>query len=398
MKNLIFLLVPIVFLSCTSTMKMQLLNYDPPEDTSIPTQGNVLIINNVSTGASLELSDKKPANSVFHFFTNGKRTLPKDSYIVKANARHDSIQAQYCIQALVDELVNNSTFDSVSNINYSGKINSQTADSLCNLYRCSSLIILDKLQIESDYLFFRHMQDIKTVSETHIEYITEVRPYTRPNRGDIRTLNRTCKSLPAKPYNGPRSTTVTTYTTHTDLYSMTSIKNEVDCNWKVYIAKSNQFSEPIHTHLDITNNYPHIYAKNYCELPMHVSDSISLYTMLFNNYNTLSTDINMNISARLVYSLVPTIREVYVYGNKEFQEAEIHLLNNDWESARTCWEPNIENIDHEIAYCACYNMAIYYEVMGDLETAIEFASMGANKYNKQKAVDYLKELKNRLPK
>lgn len=82
-------------------------------------------------------------------------------------------------------------------------------------------------------------------------------------------------------------------------------------------------------------------------------------------------------------------------GNDKFKWAKSRVRAKDWEDARELWENALEEDPKEkVKGRAAYNLALYYEVMGDLETAREYARM-ASKYGIGQGINYENNLRRR---
>jgi Family of unknown function (DUF6340) len=89
-------------------------------------------------------------------------------------------------------------------------------------------------------------------------------------------------------------------------------------------------------------------------------------------------------------------RKYYKKGPLDFENAKLNVKANDWEGAKEIWTKYINDPDQKLAGYANYNMALYYEIQGDLEKAKEWAQKSYTKYYHKPAYQYLNQLKQRI--
>ncbi len=89
-----------------------------------------------------------------------------------------------------------------------------------------------------------------------------------------------------------------------------------------------------------------------------------------------------------------TRRSYYRSGNNDFQRAAYFMDNGAYDKAAQIWEQYIGSGNRSLAGNALLNLAVYYELKGDVDQAIDFAAKAAAKKN-ELALNYLKTLKNR---
>lgn len=89
-------------------------------------------------------------------------------------------------------------------------------------------------------------------------------------------------------------------------------------------------------------------------------------------------------------------REFYIRKGRDMKAASRMVQVNEWEDARNIWEPLTKSPKRKIAGRACYNMAIYHEVQGNLDQAIEWAQTAYTKHNDKRARGYVRVLQNRV--
>lgn len=67
-------------------------------------------------------------------------------------------------------------------------------------------------------------------------------------------------------------------------------------------------------------------------------------------------------------------RDYFSVGTDNFVKAEEKAKNDDWKAAAGLWELETTNEKSKIRSKACYNMAVFSEIKGDLTEAIDWAS------------------------
>jgi hypothetical protein len=68
----------------------------------------------------------------------------------------------------------------------------------------------------------------------------------------------------------------------------------------------------------------------------------------------------------------------------------------DWDGAAEMWKKETESSRRKVAGRACYNMAIYSEIQGDVKGALEWAQKSYADYNNKAARDYTRILRDRM--
>jgi tetratricopeptide (TPR) repeat protein len=109
----------------------------------------------------------------------------------------------------------------------------------------------------------------------------------------------------------------------------------------------------------------------------------------------VSNDLGYTYALRIVPYRVRVRREYYVKGTDNFKIAKRRAQTGDWDGAAELWEKELDNPKRKVAGRAHYNMAIYNEINGHLDKAIELASKAYTDYKNKEALDYLKVLKYR---
>lgn len=89
-------------------------------------------------------------------------------------------------------------------------------------------------------------------------------------------------------------------------------------------------------------------------------------------------------------------RPYYRRPGPDLKSATRFAQMNDFEAAMEGWAVAAESHKRKIAGRACYNMAIGYEIRGDIQGALDWAQKAYGNYNCKLARDYARELKRRL--
>lgn len=72
-----------------------------------------------------------------------------------------------------------------------------------------------------------------------------------------------------------------------------------------------------------------------------------------------------------------------------------YAKRKDWEKAAALWKPLCESTNPKVAAKACMNMAVYFELQGNLAVAMEYAQQAKTKYGFRDAGAYIYSLQQR---
>ena len=111
-----------------------------------------------------------------------------------------------------------------------------------------------------------------------------------------------------------------------------------------------------------------------------------------------STTIGSNYSTRVLPYTIRVSRDYYVRGTDKFKTAKRRAQTGNWDGAAELWNEEVDNPKRKIAGRATYNMAIINEINGDLNKAIEWASISYTDYKNKLALSYINVLKRRIAK
>ena len=91
-------------------------------------------------------------------------------------------------------------------------------------------------------------------------------------------------------------------------------------------------------------------------------------------------------------------REFYKKGNDEMKKAKRYADVNKWDEAAMIWRDLTKSTENKVAERASYNMAVYCEVQGRLDLALEWANNTYKDYGLKRARDYARIIKVRMSK
>lgn len=110
----------------------------------------------------------------------------------------------------------------------------------------------------------------------------------------------------------------------------------------------------------------------------------------------VSTDLGIEYALRVLPYNIRVARRYFVRGNDALKTARRKAETGNWSGAAELWESSTNSPKRRTAGRACYNMAVYAEMQGDLEGAISWAQIAYEDYNNKLARDYVRLLNNRL--
>lgn len=94
--------------------------------------------------------------------------------------------------------------------------------------------------------------------------------------------------------------------------------------------------------------------------------------------NDALVDASLHTGQSTVKKLVPYWEKVdryffYVDNNKQFKQGMDSLYAKKWESAIALWAPLIEKAGSSLKAELCHNIAVTYEIMGDIDKAVDYS-------------------------
>lgn len=109
----------------------------------------------------------------------------------------------------------------------------------------------------------------------------------------------------------------------------------------------------------------------------------------------LSTQIGRFYAGRVRDQRFRVWRNYFNKGSRKLKIATRRSEVGDWDGAAELWLEETKSPKRKVAGRACYNMAIYAEINGDLQGAIDWAQKAYADYGNRQALDYANILRNR---
>ena len=110
----------------------------------------------------------------------------------------------------------------------------------------------------------------------------------------------------------------------------------------------------------------------------------------------LSTQMGRFYAGRVVNQLFRVWRDYFNKGSRNLTIAKRRAQVGDWEGAAELWKKDTESSKRKVAGRACFNMAVYSEIIGDLNGALAWAQKAYTDYNNNAAQDYANVLRRRV--
>lgn len=110
----------------------------------------------------------------------------------------------------------------------------------------------------------------------------------------------------------------------------------------------------------------------------------------------LAQNIGTQVADRIAPYWEPVIRDFFIYGNTEMQQAAHFAYSDKWREAAIIWKEFTDDENKRIAAAACHNMALVCEVEGKLDIALEWLEESLGKYTYYTTKDYMKQINNRI--
>lgn len=109
-----------------------------------------------------------------------------------------------------------------------------------------------------------------------------------------------------------------------------------------------------------------------------------------------SYDAGLIYGERIIPNWIYVSRDYYKKGNYDLEEGARMMQLNEWDKAITALERALESGDRKSKGRAAHNLAIVYEILGDLHSANEWASVAWGRYKEKKSRSYGYILKRRM--
>lgn len=120
----------------------------------------------------------------------------------------------------------------------------------------------------------------------------------------------------------------------------------------------------------------------------------------FNKFDDLFNEYLYNLAMQYAEKITPgwklENRLFYSTGNTDFIKAAKYVRDENWEQAKQIWESYKNSKKWAHSNYAYYNLALAYEMEGNLEKALEYASYTVLNYNNYYAKNYVKLLRERI--
>lgn len=115
-----------------------------------------------------------------------------------------------------------------------------------------------------------------------------------------------------------------------------------------------------------------------------------------NAIREVSRNAGRTYAERILPYRLNVTRTYFVKGTNNFGIAKRKAQTGKWNEAGTYWEKETANPKSKIAGRAWYNLAILYEINGDIDKAMELAARAWEDYKTRKALDYTRILEGRM--
>lgn len=109
----------------------------------------------------------------------------------------------------------------------------------------------------------------------------------------------------------------------------------------------------------------------------------------------LSSNLGVNYGLFTKPQRIRIARDYFIRGSNYFKIAKRRAQTGNWDGASELWKAELNNPKAKIAGRAYYNMAISHEINGNLDQAIEFASISYTDYGNNNGLHYWNMLKKR---
>lgn len=181
---------------------------------------------------------------------------------------------------------------------------------------------------------------------------------------------------------------------HTPLGEVSAIEQEatmlvnVKTGWRIYDGKSN-------TILD-----EYILNKNITKTGRGVNPIEAAKALI--GKKEVVKDVATFIGEEYAMSIQPywlnVIRDYYTRGSNNLKIAKRKAQVGNWDGAAELWYAETTNPKRKVAKRATYNMAVYNEIIGNLNEAITWAQTSHENYRNKRALQYINILNDRINK
>ena len=87
---------------------------------------------------------------------------------------------------------------------------------------------------------------------------------------------------------------------------------------------------------------------------------------------------------------------MYTKGNSQLEHAARYARQGNWTEAAEIWETQVNDPDKKIAGYAAYNLALAYEMKGELQDALKWVEKSYFDFGNKRAKNYINTIKGRM--
>jgi hypothetical protein len=129
-----------------------------------------------------------------------------------------------------------------------------------------------------------------------------------------------------------------------------------------------------------------------------INPAVALATILNREQTViqLSTTIGQFYAGRVQSQNFRVWRNYYTKGSPNLKIARRKVQVGDWDGAAAMWEKDLTNAKRKVAGRAYYNMAIYKEITGNVDGALEYVQKSYSDYNIKEGLRYATILRDRI--
>ena len=118
------------------------------------------------------------------------------------------------------------------------------------------------------------------------------------------------------------------------------------------------------------------------------------------NVEAIRRDMGTSLGRRYAKRISPiwirVHREYFTGGNRLLREAKFSVRANDWETASKLWNEAVDHKNRKVRCKAALNMAVYSELFGDLDAALEWCIFSNRQKGNREAASYQRILRRRI--
>jgi hypothetical protein len=165
----------------------------------------------------------------------------------------------------------------------------------------------------------------------------------------------------------------------------------VQLGWRFYDRKNKTIIDEYQdSNTDEKTSYGHATSQSAID---YIENSV---TMVRNIAKTLGNKYGTRIAPTYVNVARTYFKKVKGSSADRFEEAARYADANEWRRSIAIWEKIADKNDKEAAAKALFNLAVAYEVNGQLNQALQFAKDAYTQYGLKNAKSYIRILENRI--